>query len=161
MIFVTVGTHEQQFNRLVKAVDDLVIDGVVDEPVYIQTGYSDYVPKKCDYSGFLSFKQMNQLMQEADVVITHGGPSSFIESLAVGKVPVVVPRRQELGEHVNNHQVAFVHQVAEKQKLIIPCDDLKHLYEAIDESRIATRNCCFESNNAVFCSGFEKLIRGI
>lgn len=44
MVFVTVGTHEQQFDRLVKAVDDLKADGTLDEPVYIQTGYSTYEP---------------------------------------------------------------------------------------------------------------------
>ena len=40
MIFVTVGTHEQPFNRLVKAVDELKKDGVIVEKVIIQTGYS-------------------------------------------------------------------------------------------------------------------------
>ena len=29
MIFVTVGTHEQPFNRLVKAIDDLVENGTI------------------------------------------------------------------------------------------------------------------------------------
>ena len=29
MIFVTVGTHEQPFNRLIKAVDDLKKDGII------------------------------------------------------------------------------------------------------------------------------------
>ena len=38
MIFVSVGTHEQPFNRLVKAVDDLKKDGVITDEVIIQTG---------------------------------------------------------------------------------------------------------------------------
>lgn len=33
MIFVTVGTHEQPFNRLIKKVDDLVADGAIQEKV--------------------------------------------------------------------------------------------------------------------------------
>ena len=40
MIFVTVGTHEQQFNRLVRAVDDFVADGTLDDSIFIQTGDS-------------------------------------------------------------------------------------------------------------------------
>ena len=40
MIFVTVGTHEQPFNRLVKAVDDLVGNGTIKEDVIVQKGYS-------------------------------------------------------------------------------------------------------------------------
>ena len=45
MIFVTVGTHEQQFNRLIKEVDRLVEEGIIKEEVFIQIGYSDYDPK--------------------------------------------------------------------------------------------------------------------
>ena len=42
MIFVTVGTHEQAFDRLIKYIDDLKIKGVIKEEVIIQTGYSNY-----------------------------------------------------------------------------------------------------------------------
>ena len=47
MIFVTVGTHEQPFNRLVQEIDNLKRDGVITEDVIIQTGYSTYEPKYC------------------------------------------------------------------------------------------------------------------
>ena len=40
MIFVTVGTHEQSFERLVKEMDRLVETGVITEEVFIQTGIS-------------------------------------------------------------------------------------------------------------------------
>ena len=40
MIFVTVGTHEQPFNRLVKYMDEWAAEH--DEAVIIQTGYSTY-----------------------------------------------------------------------------------------------------------------------
>lgn len=49
MIFVTVGTHEQPFNRLVKAIDKLKKDGVITEDVIMQTGYSTYEPKYCKW----------------------------------------------------------------------------------------------------------------
>ena len=39
MIFVTVGTHEQQFNRLIKKIDELKEQGAIREPVFIQSGY--------------------------------------------------------------------------------------------------------------------------
>lgn len=40
MIFVTVGTHEQQFDRLVRCVDRLKAEGKITEEVMIQTGFS-------------------------------------------------------------------------------------------------------------------------
>ena len=48
MIFVTVGTHEQPFNRLVEKMDSLVAEGVIREPVMIQTGYSTYLARDWD-----------------------------------------------------------------------------------------------------------------
>ena len=48
MIFVTVGTHEQQFNRLVECMDKWA--GENDEEVVIQTGYSTYEPKNAKWS---------------------------------------------------------------------------------------------------------------
>lgn len=161
MVFVTVGTHEQQFNRLVKAVDDLKADGTLDEPVYIQTGYSTYEPVHCDYSQFVPFRQMKGYMEEADVVITHGGPSSFIEAMAAGKVPVVVPRRGDLNEHVNNHQADFVRIVAERQGGIVPVYDVMDLSSAIERVRELSRGVTFKSHNAEFCRELERLIEGI
>ena len=50
MIFVTVGTHEQQFNRLIKKIDELKRDNIITEAVIIQTGFSTYVPQYCKWS---------------------------------------------------------------------------------------------------------------
>ena len=45
MIFVTVGTHEQPFNRLIKKIDELKKNGIIQEEVIIQTGFSTYEPR--------------------------------------------------------------------------------------------------------------------
>ena len=60
MIFVTVGTHEQPFDRLVKKMDDLVAEGVIREPVMIQTGYSTYEPKHCSFQKLLPYPEMER-----------------------------------------------------------------------------------------------------
>ena len=39
MIFVTVGTHEQPFNRLIQKIDELKKDGTIQDDVIIQTGF--------------------------------------------------------------------------------------------------------------------------
>lgn len=48
MIFVTVGTHEQPFNRLVEYMDQWA--GGHNEEVVIQTGFSSYEPENCKWS---------------------------------------------------------------------------------------------------------------
>lgn len=161
MIFVTVGTHEQQFDRLVKAVDDLKASGLINEPVFIQTGYSNYEPTHCGHSQFVPFSEMKTYMRNADVVITHGGPSSFIEAMAAGKVPVVVPRRGDLDEHVNDHQADFVRIVAERQGGIVPVYDVADLPESITRARELSRGVSFKSHNAEFCDELARLIEGI
>ena len=112
MIFVTVGTHEQPFNRLIQEVDHLVETGVIKEEVFIQTGYSIYEPKFCQWSRLISFDQMSKFMQKADIIITHGGPATFMSAITNGKKPIVVPRQEKFGEHVNDHQVDFARNVA-------------------------------------------------
>lgn len=158
VIFVTVGTHEQPFDRLVKAVDDLVASGVIGEPVFVQTGYSTYEPRHCEWSRFVPASRMKELMAGADVVVTHGGPSSFIEALAAGKAPVVVPRRADLGEHVNDHQADFVRVVARQQGGIVPCYDVAKLPQAIDKARALSKDAGFQSHNAEFCRRLGDLI---
>lgn len=150
MVFVTVGTHEQQFDRLVRAVDEYA--AASGEEVFVQTGYSTYEPRHCEWSRLAPFEEMRERMERADVVVTHGGPSSFIEAMAVGKVPVVVPRREEFGEHVNDHQADFVRFVAERQGGIVPVYDVAELPEAIERAReLSASGTGFKSHNAEFC----------
>lgn len=85
MIFVTVGTHEQPFDRLLKKIDELKKNGIIQEKVIMQTGFSTYEPKYCEWSKLLPYKDMVQNVADARIVITHGGPASFIMPLQVGK----------------------------------------------------------------------------
>ena len=100
-------------------------------------------------------------MSEASVVITHGGPSSFVEAMSAGRAPVVVPRRAEFGEHVNDHQADFVRIVAERIGGIVPVFDVGELPQAIAKAREMTSGEAFKSHNAEFCHDLTKLIEGL
>ncbi|AYE62343.1 glycosyl transferase family protein [Lactobacillus helveticus] len=152
MIFVTVGTHEQPFNRLIKKIDNLVANGDIKEKVIVQTGFSTYIPKHCEAHKMMSFEEMQQALKDARIVITHGGPSSFIEALQFGKVPIVVPRQEKFNEHVNNHQVDFTKLIAKRMNNIIPVYDINDLGQTIDNyDEIAkTKNAGESSNNKQF-----------
>ena len=78
MIFVTVGTHEQPFNRLIQKVDELKRDGVIKDDVIIQTGFSTYEPKYCQWSKLIPYQQMVKNVADARIVITHGGDGDII-----------------------------------------------------------------------------------
>ena len=158
MIFVTVGTHEQPFNRLVECMDKWAESH--NEKVVIQTGYSTYVPKNCEWSKLYPFVKMRTFVNDARIIITHGGPSSYIMPLQIGKVPVVVPRIKELNEHVNNHQLDFCRIVSERQGNIILVEDIEELINILDnyDSIVENLKHDISSNNEKFCSEFERLI---
>ena len=158
MIFVTVGTHEQQFNRLVECMDGYAAKHK--EKVIIQTGFSTYEPKHCEWSKLYPCQKMVELVGEARIVITHGGPSSFIMPLQIGKTPIVVPRMKDFDEHVNNHQVNFCRQVAERMGTIIEVEDMDELVRVIDgyDDEVKKMKKENESNNAKFCMEFESIV---
>lgn len=160
MIFVTVGTHEQPFDRLVRYMDNLKKDGIIREDIIIQTGYSTYVPKYCEWKKLYPFKEMIKLVDDARIVITHGGPSSFIMPLQIGKTPIVVPRKHKFNEHVNNHQVTFTKAVADRMGTIIVVENIDRLGDAIlhyDEIVRSIRRG-MESNNETFNKALEKIV---
>ena len=160
MIFVTVGTHEQQFNRLIKKVDELVEKGIIQEEVFIQTGYSDYEPKNCKWSKLISYKEMQEYMANARIIITHGGPASFVAPLQIGKIPIVVPRQFEYNEHVNNHQLDFALKVKERQNNIIVIQDVEDLEKMITdyENIVTGMNCDSNRGNDKFIEGLRSVI---
>lgn len=160
MIFVTVGTHEQPFNRLIQKVDELKKDGVIKEDVIMQTGFSTYEPKYCKWSKLIPYQQMKKNIEDARIVITHGGPASFIMPLQIGKIPIVVPRQKKYNEHVNNHQVEFCEQVAKRKKNIFVVKEISELGEIIEQYDVL-KNKLFretEFDNLEFCRKFEEIV---
>lgn len=158
MIFVTVGTHEQPFNRLVECMDKWA--GEHKEKVIIQTGFSTYEPKNCEWQKLFQYHEMAKLVNEARIVITHGGPSSFIAPLQIGKTPIVVPRKYEFNEHVNNHQVSFSKAVEERMGTIKVVENIDELADVINNYDEIVSGICsgLNSNNAKFCSELEKMV---
>ena len=161
MIFVTVGTHEQPFNRLVKYMDKWSADH--DEEVVIQTGFSTYEPKKAKWSKLYPYTTMVEMVDKARIVITHGGPSSFIMPLQIGKIPIVVPRKKEFDEHVNDHQVDFCNQVAKRQGNIIVVEDVCKLVDTLEryDEIVGSMKSGLTSNNERFCKEFSKIVDGL
>lgn len=160
MIFVTVGTHEQPFNRLIKKIDELKRDEIIKEEVIMQIGFSTYTPKYCEYKKLIPYQDMIKNVENARIVITHGGPSSFIMPLQVGKIPVVVPRQEKFNEHVNNHQLIFANEVNERYHNLIVVDDVDKLENIINnyDKIVGNIDASMRSHNKQFCDNFGALV---
>ena len=106
MIFATLGTHHQPFDRFVR----VALAIAADEPLVIQHGHTGRAPAgpSVQWHRWLRPEDMAALMRAADVVITHAGVATIVAAVRAGHRPIVVPRRHHLGEHVDDHQLQIV-----------------------------------------------------
>lgn len=128
MIFITLGSQKFQFNRLLKAVDELIEKGIVTDEVFAQIGYSDYEPKHYEFKPFLDREQFAEAEARCDILITHGGTGAIIGGIKKGKRVIAVPRLAKYGEHVDDHQLQLISQFKSQNLIcgIESCDELKH-----------------------------------
>ena len=104
MIFVCVRSRDYQFNRLLKALDELVAEGKIDHEIVAQTGLSEYEPKHYTWYRYLDQDVFKDYQQKADLIISHGGTGALVGALKLGKQVIAVPRLARYGEHIDDHQ---------------------------------------------------------
>ena len=104
MILVTLGTQKQQFNRLL----DYIEASNIKDKIIVQAGHTKYYSKKMKIFDFISYDEMNEYINKADLIITHAGTGSIITPLKMGKKVVACPRLKEYDEHVDDHQTQLV-----------------------------------------------------
>ena len=151
MIFITLGSQKFQFNRLLKAVDEIDVD----DDVFAQIGYSDYKPQHYKYKQFLDRDEFENMMSKADIVITHGGTGAIIEAVKKGKKVIAVPRLKKYGEHVDDHQIQLIGEF-KNLELIYACKDMD-LEKAIEIVR-KTEYKSYQSNTERIIKSLEEFI---
>jgi UDP-N-acetylglucosamine--N-acetylmuramyl-(pentapeptide) pyrophosphoryl-undecaprenol N-acetylglucosamine transferase len=110
-VLVTLGTLDYRFDRLVDAVRAAVRPGW---EVLWQVGPNAYdllpgrIVEMLDAAAFAS------ACESSDVVIGHAGVGSALTALEAGRQPVLVPRRKEHGEHIDDHQRLIAHELRER-----------------------------------------------
>ena len=109
MILFTVGTNEQPFDRLIRAAAELERD----EHLLVQYGTSRDTDGRGEWVDFLSFDELAERARRARVVVCHAGVGSIMLARRCGHRPMVVPRRHQLGEPVDEHQLYLARRLAE------------------------------------------------
>ncbi|MBN2067462.1 MAG: beta-1,4-galactosyltransferase [Candidatus Diapherotrites archaeon] len=131
-IFVSVGTHPQGFNRLIGKLDEIV--PCLAAEVFAQTGNSGYEPKNFPFKKFLTEKEFQGKVLQADIVISHGGAGTIINSMLQGKKLIVVPRLKAFSEHTNDHQLDLA-KALEQEGKCIAVFGIKSLGKAIESAK--------------------------
>lgn len=106
-IFVTLGSSNQNFNRLLKKIDELAKNNIIDD-VIVQSNSSDYVPKNYIIKNHLNFDEYKKYVENCEILITHGGVGCIFDGLMNNKKIIAFPRMSEYHEAVNDHQKQIV-----------------------------------------------------
>jgi UDP-N-acetylglucosamine transferase subunit ALG13 len=125
-VFVTVGTDHHPFDRLIRWSDAWFMDrGLAPDRGLVQVGTSAVEPDSIESRRYLRAEEMRAAMGAATVVVCHGGPSTVMSCRRSGFRPIVVPRRQALGEHVDDHQFRFSRWLARDPNFEVVDDEAR------------------------------------
>ena len=134
MIFVTLGTNDNSFERLLKAIDKEIEKGTIKDKVIVQAGCTKYTSKNMEILDLVPREEFDRLISECDLLITHGGVGSILTGVNNGKKVIAVPRLSKYKEHGNDHQLQIVDNFSER-KYIIAVKDLNKLGKAIEKAK--------------------------
>lgn len=132
MILVTLGTQDKTFERLLKAIDKQIKKGNIKDRVVVQSGFTKYESENMEIFDLIPMKTFDKLIDDADLIITHGGVGSILSAIRKNKKVIAIPRLSKYKEHTNDHQKQIVEEFVNKG-YILTCKDLNKIDETIRE----------------------------
>jgi UDP-N-acetylglucosamine transferase subunit ALG13 len=152
VILATVGTHNQPFPRFIELLREL------EDDVVLQYGHNPRPEGFAHAEAFMPFEEILEHVHAASAVVTHAGVGSILCARDGGHVPIVVPRRRELGEHVDDHQVELTQTLEEMGHVISIWEDGR-LTEAVAQAT-ARRNGGYRLSERPLHAAVRAALRG-
>ena len=140
MIFVTIGNEQRyKFTRLLRKMDELAPE--ISEEIVMQIGFDSYRPDHCKYFSFVPHEEYLDLFKKSKLVISHCATGPIIYAKKFNKPIILFPRRADLGEHVDNHQIETAHSVEGIKgiQVVYHEDELKEAVIALINTREISR----------------------
>lgn len=122
MIFLTVGTYQLPFDRLITTVDAAIMEGLIVEEVFAQIGCCRYKPRNMEYVQMLQKGAFDYYLQKASSIIGHAGMGTITMALDYSRPLLAMPRLMKYGEVVNDHQVAIARRFSELGHILVAYD---------------------------------------
>lgn len=131
MILVLLGTQNNSFHRLLGEIHRL-LQKEIKEEVIVQAGYTKYQSEneKMKIFDFMEKQELEELLNQANLIITHGGVGSILQAITKDKKVIAIPRLHQYQEHVNDHQKEIV-ELFNKKGYIIGIQGVEELQGAI------------------------------
>lgn len=122
MILVTVGA-QMPFDRLCRAVDAWAAMRRCGDEVFAQIGNTDWRPTSIRWTAMIDPAEFAQAVQSCSAIVAHAGMGSILTALEYGKPILVMPRRGDLHETRNDHQVATAKRFNELGSVRVAFDE--------------------------------------
>jgi len=132
MIFVTLGTQDKSFTRLLEMIDKEIMNGNIKEKVIVQAGFTKYNTKNMQIFSLLDKDDFDKYIKECDLLITHGGVGSILTGLKNNKKVIACPRLAKYNEHMNDHQVQIIKRFTDAG-FILPLNENDKLSDVLNK----------------------------
>ena len=125
MIFVIFGNVPIPFLRLAEKIDEISERST--QRFIIQKGHTGYQFPNAQARDFFPGREMGRHINEADLIVCHGGFGAISEALRAAKKVIAVPRLE--GEH--NHSQRELVEALEKEGYLLAVYDIADLEKQI------------------------------
>lgn len=159
MILVSLGTQDKEFPRILKAIDHAIEEGWIQEEVVAQIGQTHYRSTNMKLLDFLKESEFDELLQQARIVITHGGVGTIIHAVNAKKPVIATPRLAKYGEHHNDHQLQIIKRFAE-MGCLIPLYEMEDLKDCLKRAETFVPNS-YHSNTEAFVARIRDYLKTI
>ena len=150
MVFVTLGTQDKKFKRLLEEVDNLINKNIIEDDVIAQIGCTKYYSEKMKTIDYMDKDEILNYMEQSNYIICHGGVGTIIDALNLNKKVIAVARLKKYKEHVNNHQLEIIKEFTKMGFILDGTDNLEEAIKKLDTFKPKK----YSSNN----DNFVKLI---
>jgi UDP-N-acetylglucosamine transferase subunit ALG13 len=123
MIFLALGT-QLPFDRLTRAMDDWCAADPARTAFgqIAELGPENHRPTHFEWVERMPPDAFVEKFAAADAVVAHAGMGVIITALTMGKPLIIMPRRADLREHRNDHQIATAARFGTKPGVTVVVD---------------------------------------
>lgn len=134
MIFVTLGTQDKPFQRLLDAIQKQIDNGTIKDEVIVQAGCTKFESKQMKLYDMMDIETFETYVKNCDLMIAHGGVGSILDALKQDKKVIAAPRLGKYGEAANDHQKQIIDEFS-KEGYILALNNFNELDKVLKKAK--------------------------
>lgn len=157
MIFVTLGTQDKTFVRLLESIQKQIDNGnLKGQEIVVQAGCTKFQSADMKIFDLVDNDAFHEYINECDLLICHGGVGSILTGLKARKKVIAAPRLKKYKEHTNDHQLQIVSTFS-NEGYILALEDFDSLNLLLEKAK-TFKPKKFKSNANNFRNSLKKYI---